>query len=226
MRAIWNGRTPDTLNFSELLTVMAIYHVYKNEGDDYLETTKRRRMPWVLTRDIRGTVTKDVVNGFDLLFQESLGLLQKAWNHDESIRNEIKERIETGDFNPALDFVEDPRMKNAVGLVLLRQIDVRQGIMGPDAFEIAKGKMEPALKEVEQFVGEVIMASSQFFVHEMGRHNMRGMDINAVNVKIVAMDEQGPVVEFNVDEETVYTNDQRAQKESEGKSNDFNPMFG
>ena len=45
------------------------------------------------------------------------------------------------------------------------------------------------------------MASSQFFVHEMGRHNMRGMDINAVNVKIVAMDEQGPVVEFNVDEE-------------------------
>ena len=213
---------------AEMLTALAIYHVYEQEGDDYLEVTQNRRMPWVLTRDIRGTVTRDVIAGFDRLFQESVALLQEAWNADEEVRKGMKERIEGGEFNPALDFVKNPKMKNAVGTVLLRQVEIREGLIGPEAFEKAVEKMDTALKEMEIFVNEVLSTAGAFVVQEMQRHSLRPVDVNALDVRIRAIDENGPLVEFNVDEATVFSNDQKAASESEtGKQeNGFNPMYG
>ena len=229
MRAIWNGRTPDALNMAEMLTALAIYHVYEQEGDDYLEVTQNRRMPWVLTRDIRGTVTRDVIAGFDRLFQESVALLQEAWNANEEVRKGMKERIEGGEFNPALDFVKNPKMKNAVGTVLLRQVEIREGLIGPEAFEKAVEKMDTALKEMEVFVNEVLSTAGAFVVQEMQRHSLRPVDVNALDVRIRAIDENGPLVEFNVDEATVFSNDQKEAAESNEKgqgTNGFNPMYG
>jgi hypothetical protein len=229
VRTIWNGRKPDVFNVAELLTTLAIYHVYKqDESDDYLENVNKRRLPWVLVRDIKGTVTRDVIKGFDALFQESLNLLRSAWSADKDIRNEIKARIESGEFNPALNFVNDPRMKNAVGMVLMRQIDVREGLIGKEAFELAAGKLDSALKEIEKFVSETIMFSSQYYVQEMQSHSLRPMDINALDVKIIALDEMGPVIEMNVDEGKVYLNDQREEVERQdgGPENNNDPMYG
>lgn len=212
---------------AETLTALAIYHVYEKEGDDYLEATKNRRLPWVLIRDIRGTVTKDVIAGFNRLFQESVGLLREAWSADEKVREEMKTRMEAGEFNPALDFVSNPKMKNAVGQVLLRQADIREGLLGPEAFEFAAEKMPLALEEMERFVGEVLGAAGAFVVQEMQRHSLRPMDVNALDVTIRAIDENGPLVEFNIDESVVFSNDQKEDaKPEEGKDNGFNPMYG
>ncbi len=227
MRAIWNGRTPESLNIAEMLTALAIYHVYEEEGDDYLETTKNRRLPWVLIRDVRGTVTKDVVFGFDRLFQESVGLLRSAWNEDEKVRNEMKERMESGEFNPALDFVSDPKMKNAIGQVLLRQADIRKGLVGPKAFDFVVEKMPEALKEMEEFVGQVITHAGTFVIQEMQRHSLRPKDVNALQVKIKAIDEHGPVVDFTIDEGVVFSNDQKEESKKDKKDDSgFNPMYG
>ena len=214
---------------AEMLTALAIYHVYEQEGDDYLEVTQNRRMPWVLTRDIRGTVTRDVIAGFDRLFQESVALLQEAWNANEEVRKGMKERIEGGEFNPALDFVKNPKMKNAVGTVLLRQVEIREGLIGPEAFEKAVEKMDTALKEMEVYVNEVLSTAGAFVVQEMQRHSLRPVDVNALDVRIRAIDENGPLVEFNVDEATVFSNDQKEAAESNEKgqgTNGFNPMYG
>jgi hypothetical protein len=207
---------------------MAIYHVYKqDESDEYLKNVNRKRLPWVLVRDIKGTVTNDVIEGFNTLFRKSLVLLQTAWSHDEDIRSEIRDRIESGEFNPAIDFVNDPKMKNAVGEVLLRQIDVREGLVGEEAFGRATQQLDSALKEIEQFIQETIMASTAFYVKEMQSHAMRPVDINALNVRIVALDENGPIIEMNIDEERVYLNDQREEqtrKKAPKGGND--PMYG
>jgi len=229
VRTIWNGRKPDVFNVAELLTTLAIYHVYKqDESENYLENVNQRRLPWVLVRDIRGTVTRDVIKGFDALFQESLNLLRKAWSADEDIRNEIKTRIEGGEFNPALDFVNDPKMKNAVGMVLMRQIDVREGLIGKEAFEKAAGSLDSALKEIENFVSETIMFSSKYFIQEMQSHSLRPVDINALDVKLIALDENGPIIEMNVDEGKVYLNDQREEQDRKkgGPTNNNDPMYG
>jgi len=214
---------------AEMLTVLAIYHVYEQEGDDYLEVTQNRRMPWVLTRDIRGTITRDVVSGFDRLFQESVALLQEAWNADEEVRSGMKARIESGELNPALNFMKNPKMKNAVGMVLLRQVEIRDGLVGPEAFTKAVEKMDGALKEMEDFVNEVLSTAGVFVVQEMQRHSLRPVDVNALDVRIRAIDENGPLVEFNIDEATVFSNDQKEAAESDEKeqgTNGFNPMYG
>jgi len=182
-----------------------------------------------LTRDIRGTVTRDVIAGFDRLFQESVALLPEAWNANEEVRKGMKERIEGGEFNPALDFVKNPKMKNAVGTVLLRQVEIREGLIGPEAFEKAVEKMDTALKEMEVFVNEVLSTAGAFVVQEMQRHSLRPVDVNALDVRIRAIDENGPLVEFNVDEATVFSNDQKEAAESNEKgqgTNGFNPMYG
>ena len=230
MRAIWNGRTPETLNFAEMLTALAIYHVYEKEGDDYLETTQKRRLPWVLIRDIRGTTSRDVVAGFDVLFQESMELLRKAWNEDDNIRNEMKQKMEAGEFNPAVDFVNTPKMKNAIGKVLLRQAEVRNkhSPHSDEAFQYVKENLTDALKEMEQFVEEVLSAAGSFVVQQMGRHSLRPIDVNALNVKIRGFDETGPLVEFKIDENQVLSNDGKVSSEDKtnDKNNGYNPMYG
>ena len=213
---------------AEMLTALAIYHVYEKEGDDYLEKTQTRRLPWVLIRDIRGTVTKDVISGFDRLFQESVGLLREAWNADEKVREEMKAKMEAGEFNPALDFVKNPKMKNAIGMVLVRQADIREELSGPEAFEFASERMSAALDEMEQFVGEVLASAGAFVVQEMQRHSLRPMDVNALEVTIRAIDENGPLVEFNINESVVFSNDQKEESKSDKDKKDdgFNPMYG
>ena len=54
------------------------------------------------------------------------------------------------------------------------------------------------------------------------------MDVNALEVTIRAIDENGPLVEFNINESVVFSNDQKEESKSDKDKKDdgFNPMYG
>ena len=72
---------------AEMLTALAIYHVYEKEGDDYLEKTQHVVSLGPYPRH-SGDSDQDVISDSTASFRKSVGLLREAWNETKGPRGD------------------------------------------------------------------------------------------------------------------------------------------
>ena len=219
MRVKWKN-PKETLNVAELLSALAIYYEFKKAGNQW-QYINPKRLPWVIMRDIRNTTPSSVVSGVNQLFQKGLEILQEVWSENNE---EMMKEIESGKFDPTQEFIEDPLMINALGEVLMRHLRAKRGIKGTQAYDEARRLMSDAKEELQKFINWCIQRATIEYIQAIKFRGLRQIDINALKVRVLSIDEYGPVVQIEVDEEIVYLNDKWEDKPK--KDSGVDPMYG
>ena len=124
----------------------------------------------------------------------------------------------------AQEFIEDPIMINALGEVLMRHMRAKHGRKGTEAYDEARRLMSDAKDELKKFISWCIQRASVEYVQAIRIRGLRQMDINALKVKVLSIDQYGPVVQIEVDEEVVYLNDRKEKKPEKDTGSDPIPV--
>ena len=116
MRVIWND-DKRALRTHECLTALSIYRAYKQAGDDYLTEVDVAKTGYVVRKDIRNTTPASVFEVFTELYQSLVGDIDNLYND----RDGMREKMQSGSWDPIEALLEDERMKNAIGVFLQRK---------------------------------------------------------------------------------------------------------
>jgi hypothetical protein len=237
VRGNWPAQTRNTgesggvLNDEQCLSVLTLYERFcelentNEEGKDYFDLWMELDMgrvnkTWVSANDLQRTLTRRVINSIDRLFQESLAILRDAWSLDETVKEDLERRIKAGDFDPSLDFVNDPKMTNAVGQCLIYLADLKR-MPKEERREWAKENIHDATADVSKHITDRIARGIAWFVEDMSKNSgLRPVDINAVSARLRFDWNTGePIVDYDVDQDQINANDLASKEEEKKQTN-------
>jgi hypothetical protein len=237
VRGNWPAQTRNknesggVLNEEQCLSVLTLYERFcelentNEEGKDYFDLWMELDMgrvnkTWVSANDLQRTLTRRVINSIDRLFQESLAILRDAWSLDETVKEDLERRIKAGEFDPSLDFVNDPKMTNAVGQCLIYLADLKR-MPKEERREWAKENIHDATADVSKHITDRIARGIAWFVEDMSKNSgLRPVDINAVSARLRFDWNTGePIVDYDVDQDQINANDLASKEEEKKQTN-------
>ena len=220
MKIIWND-DDNQFGLADCLSTLAVWHEFKQQGEDYLDKVDLERLPYVVKTNIKGTTPDVVFDEFTGLFSGLVDDLSDYANQEDGFMQRVKE----GSYTPIQDLLSTEIMTDAIGNVLIRKLTVVERMTNENAYIKALSIMDNVKVEMGAFLGLFITDAVGKVREACMRYGLNPKDVKAIKPRVTGLDWNGLVVAIRRDDKYIVVKGEEDDKQI-GKSDETNPMYG
>jgi len=242
MKSPWTkmDRELEILKHSDALGVLGFYNALKKEGlkdDDSIPVESRKRFyqvtpghraaHLVVSNNLSQTVTPEVIDQFNELFQNGIKAATAAITDDDEL-DSLRSKWKEGDFHPGEDMITSNLLLEAAFWYRARQLrDNRPEITHEAVFNTVRGELTILKKDIKFFIDAVVGSSMMSFAMFLEEGGYRPMEASAISINIVTLHTHAGVIvaPLTIDAEKMRDIDNKREKIEKSPSHKFDPSY-